>query len=568
MSRFSTVALVAYLCTISVAVYGEPSARSLYKQGQAAEARQQYEEAFLAYRQAMEKEPTDLRYRTACERVRLLSSALHLKRGNVFKEAGNTSEALSEYLRASAVDPSNAAVQQAIAGLAGIVPARQEKSDLPQLPETSKKIAAMAKPVELKPIADDAVTLHMVEDSKIIYQAIGKTVGINVLFDPEFNSKRVAVDITNVPLSEALQIVGTITGTFWKAITPNTIFVAADTRTKRMSLETQALQTFYLSNTAQQNDANELVTALRNVMDPTVKAFLVPSQNAVVMRGTPDQLLMAQKLIDDLDRAHAEVVIDVAVLTVSEDKVRNLGLQLPQTLSASLASTSTDSNAKFTLNDLAHLNAKNFQLTIGTAAANLLLTDSETRILQNPRLRATDGQKATLKIGSKIPIATGTYTTPTAASSAAVQTQFQYIDVGVNMEMQPTIHYNGDVTLKVKVEISAKTGEATISGVTEPIIGQQTVDEVIRLKEGESNLIGGLLEDQNNRDVSGTPGLGEAPFVKYLFSTQKHTLDHQEIVFLVTPHLVRTLQLDPTNLEQVDIGTSESIQLRKSHSEQ
>jgi len=149
-----------------------------------------------------------------------------------------------------------------------------------------------------------------------------------------------------------------------------------------------------------------------------------------------------------------------------------------------------------------------------------------------------------------------------------VQTQFTYIDVGVTMEMQPVIHYNGDVTLKVKVEISAKTGETTISGVTEPIISQQAVDEVIRLKEGESNLIGGLLEDQNNKDVSGTPGLGEVPLIKYLFSTQKQTLEHDEIVFLITPHLVRTMQVNPASLRQVDIGTGESIQLRKSHPEE
>jgi general secretion pathway protein D len=548
--------------------YAESSAKSFYKEGQAAETRQQYDEAFAAYRAAVKKAPTDLRYRTACERVRLLASALHLKRGNEERQAGQTSEALTEYLRASAVDPSNFAVQQAIGSLAGIAPAVPEKSDLPQLPDTSKKIASMAKPVDLKPLSDDPITLHMVEDAKTIYQAVGKTAGINVLFDPDYNPKRVAVDLTNVSLSDALQITGTLTGTFWKAITPNTIFVAADTKAKRTSLETQALETFYLANVAQANDANELQIALRNVLDPSVKIYLVSSQNAIVMRATPDQLLLAHKLIDDLDRAHAEVVIDVTVMTANKDKVRNLGLQLPQTLTAALQSTSTDSDAKFTLNDLAHLNAKNFQLTIGSAAANLLLTDNETHILQNPRLRATDGQKATLKIGSKIPVATGSYATPTAATSAAVQTQFQYLDVGVNVEMQPTVHYNGDVTLKVKIEISSQTGSTTISGVTEPIISQQVVDEVIRLKEGESNLIGGLLQEQNNKDVSGTPGLGEIPLLKYLFSTQQLTLGHDEIVFLVTPHLVRTQQVDPGSLRQVDVGTGDSIQLRKSHPEQ
>jgi general secretion pathway protein D len=254
-------------------------------------------------------------------------------------------------------------------------------------------------------------------------------------------------------------------------------------------------------------------------------------------------------------------------MQVDRDKVRNIGIQWPQTLSATLKTTSTDSNATLTLNDLANLNAKNFSLTVGTAQANLLLTDTDTQILQNPRLRAADGQKATMKIGERIPVATGSFSAPTGSSAANpyVNTQFQYIDVGVNMEMTPTIHYNGDVTLKVKVEISSQTGTTTISGVTEPIIGQQSVEEMIRLKEGESNILGGLLHEQNNRTVSGTPGLGEMPILKYLFSTQKGEVQHEETVFLITPHLVRGMQIDPLNLRQIDTGINNSIQLREVH---
>jgi general secretion pathway protein D len=195
----------------------------------------------------------------------------------------------------------------------------------------------------------------------------------------------------------------------------------------------------------------------------------------------------------------------------------------------------------------------------------MLLTDSDTQILQNPRLRATDGQKATLKIGERIPIATGSFATPTASAASAsplVNTQFQYIDIGVNMEMTPTIHYNGDVSLKIKVEISSQNGTTTISGVTEPIIGQQSVEETIRLTEGESNILGGLLQEQNNHTVSGTPGLGELPVLKYMFSTQQREVQHEEIVFLLTPHLVRSMQIDPINLRRIDTGTNSSIQLR------
>jgi general secretion pathway protein D len=544
-------------------LHASESARSLYKQGQAAEILQDYDAAFSAYRNAMLQEPSDLRYKVACERIRPMAAAQHVKRGNELKENGKFTAALTEFLRATAIDPTNMAAEQAIASLAERVsPAIPQKSDIPQLPSHQAKLASMAEPVELRAISNESITLHMVEDSRVVYEAVGKAAGINVLFDPEYVSKRISVDLINTSLLDALRIVATTSGTFWKPVTQNAIFVATDSRGKRQQLEQAAVQVFYLGNVAQQTDLNDVQTALRNVL-VEAKLYAVPSQNAIVMRGTPDQLFLTEQLIDDLDKAKPEVMIDVSVLQVDRDKVRNIGLQWPQTLSATLTTTSTASGATLTLNDLADLTAKNFSLTVGTAEADMLLTDSDTRILQNPRLRATDGQKATLKIGERIPIATGSYTYPTSTSASAAQTQFQYIDIGVNMEIQPTIHYNGDVSLKVKVEILSENGTTTISGVTEPIIGQQSVEEAIRLKEGESNILGGLLQEQNNRTVSGTPGLGEIPGLKYLFSTQKRELEHEEIVFLLTPHLVRGMQIDPRNLKQIDTGTNSVIQLRE-----
>jgi general secretion pathway protein D len=546
-------------------LYASDSARSLYKQGQTAEARQDYDAAFDAYRKAMLDDPGDLRYKASCERTRLLASAVHVKRGNELKQNGKITGALVEFLRATAIDPSNIAAEQAIESLSEHITSAPEKTDIPQLPSDRAQLASLDGPVQLKPISDEPLTLHMAEDSKIVYETAGKAAGINVLFDPEYTAKRISIDLSNTTLPDALRIIATVSGTFWKPITRNTIFVAADTRAKRQQLEQAAVQVFYLANTTQQNDLNDVQTALRNVI-VDAKLYALPSQNAIVVRGTPDQLLLAEQLIDDFDKARPEVVIDVSVLQVNRDKIRNIGLQWPQTLSATLATTSTASGATLTLNDLANLTAKNFSLTVGTAQAEALLTDSDTRILQNPRLRATDGQKADLKIGERIPIATGSFSSAAAsAASPLVNTQFQYIDVGVIMEMQPTIHYNGDVSLKVKVEISSETGSATISGVTEPIIGQQSVEETIRLKEGESNILGGLLQEQNNRTVSGTPGLGEIPGLKYLFSTQQHEVQHEEIVFLLTPHLVRGMDIDPINLRRIDTGTNNSIQLREVH---
>ena len=261
-----------------------------------------------------------------------------------------------------------------------------------------------------------------------MYQAIGKAAGINVLFDPDYVSKRIQVDLNNTTLLDALRIVGVISNTFWRPITPNTIFVAQNTRSKRTELDEQAVQTFYLANAWQQNDLNDIQTALRNVL-LQIKVYGLASQNALVVRGTPDELLLAQKIINDLDKARPEVVVDIAVLEVSKNWERTLGIQWPSSASVQLQSPTTSTTtttcptgsttctparrgrrgpARRSIN-LAHLNSNDFAVTVGAATANLLLTDSNTHILQNPRLRATDMQKATLKIGERIPIATGSF---------------------------------------------------------------------------------------------------------------------------------------------------------------
>src|SRR6202007_2720110 len=191
------------------------------------------------------------------------------------------------------------------------------------------------------------------------------------------------------------------------------------------------------------------------------------------------------------------------------------------------------------LNTLGNLNSNNVAVTISQATANLLLTDDDTRVLQNPRIRATDGQKADLKVGSKIPIATGSYQTgaATAVVSSLVNTQFQYQDVGVEIEITPAIHHNHDVTLKLKLSISQQNGFSNLSGIQEPIFSQRTVDQTIRLREGEASIMGGLLQQSLTNNFSGTPGLAQIPILKYLFSNTDKIQSQDEIVFLLIPHV-------------------------------
>ena len=581
--RFASIAALT-LCSLAGAGLHAQSANSLFKSGQNAEAREDYDAAFDFYQKANAKNPKDLTYRTALYRIRLSTSAMHVTKGRKLLQAGDEQGALAEFLHASEIDPGNEAARQEIAQIrlkSSQAPA-QPAADMPEPAGEQSELQSMAGPVMLKPVSNEPLTLHMTEDAKVIYQAIGKAAGINVLFDPDYNSKRIQVDLNNVSLMDALRIVGTMSGTFWRPITPNTVFVAQNSRIKRTELDQQAVQTFYLSNAWQQNDLNDVQTALRNVLTGA-KIYGVASQNAIVMRGTPDELLLAQQLIDDLDKARAEVVVDIAVLEVSKNWERTLGIAWPSSIgvalqppTASSSSSATGSTATTatatspTLYDLAHLKATNFAVTVGSATLNLLLSDSNTKVLQSPRIRATDDQKATMKIGSRIPIATGSYQTgaATAVVSSLVNTQFQYQDVGVNIEMTPTIHFDHDVTLKIKIEVTSQSGSVTISGVTEPILSQRVVDQVIRLREGEASILGGIQNNQQQQTWTGIPGLSSIPILKYLFGSKDNTVQNDEIVFVVVPHIVRSQELDQANLRPIDTGAGTNIDLRLTHQQQ
>jgi general secretion pathway protein D len=567
------------------------SANTDFKQGQAAEAREDYDTAFDDFQKAFNKDPRDARFKIALARVRVTASSVHVSRGRKLEQAGDSQGALSEFLHAAEIDPGNESAQQEITHL------RQKQGErapvpevgLPQPPAEAEQLQTIESPPELKPVSNEPLSLHMAQDSKIVYETVGKAAGINVMFDPDYHGTRIDVDLNNVSLLDALRIVSVMSNTFWRPVTSNTIFVAQNTPSKRRDLDEQAVQTFYLTNAWQQNDLNDVSTAIRNMMTST-KVFPVQSQNAIVMRGTPDELLLAQQLIDDLDKPRGEVVVDIAVLEVSKNWEKTLGMQWPSsfgvtlqpncsaTNSCSSSTTSTGttgttgstSGVSPTLYSLAHLNSTDFAVTVGSATLNLLLTDNNTKVLQSPRIRATDAQKATMKIGSRIPIATGSYQTgaATALVSSLVNTQFQYQDVGVNIEMTPSVHYDHDITLKIKIEVSAESGTETISGVTEPIISQRVVDQTIRLREGEASILGGIQNKQESQNWSGIPGLSAIPIIKYIFGSKDHTIQDDDIVFVVVPHIVRSQELNQANLRVIDTGLGQaSIALRYGDSE-
>jgi general secretion pathway protein D len=561
------------------------SAKSLFQKGAKAEARQDYEAAFEFYKAAYQQKPDDLRYRVPFERTRMLSAASKIKRGQKLRDQGSLQEALTVFQQALEVDPSNDLAAQEIrrteimlqkgAGggqAASTPPGRQVEED-----PLRKRLEGASSPVALAQFPDSPITaLEMTEDSKVAYETIGKLAGINVLFDPDYTSRRLSIKLKGVSLQEGLDIVALESRTFWRPVTPNTIFVAQDTQAKRRELEQNVVKTFYLGNVSGPTDLQDIVNAIRTVLE-VQRIQQIPSQSAIVIKGTPDQLALAAKMIDDIDKSKPEVIVDVWVAQVRRDKLRNLGITPPQNLTVALqgtntttgtgtGTTTTTSGGGLNFNDLQHLNSTNYTVTIDPLKAVALFSDADTKIMQNPKLRATDNEKATLTIADKIPIATGSFGTPlgigTGVGSVGVNTQFTYTDVGVKMEITPRVHPDGQVTLKTSLEISNLNGSQTIGGITQPIISTRKVEHTIRLMDGETNLLGGILEVQDTSSTGGTPFLGQIPILKYLFSSNQKEHITNELVFVLVPHIVRSQELNDLNRRAFDVGTGSGIDLR------
>ena len=590
-------ALLGFLLSLLALPALAESARSLYNKGKNAEARQNYEQAYDFYKQAYDQRPQDLSYRSAFERLRFLAGASHVHRGQLLREAGRLEEALAEFQKAADIDPSSAIAKQEVQVTNTMI--QQAKTPAPQgaVHEPSileKRLQEAGGPVELGAIPNVPINLKITEDSKVIYETVGKLAGINVLFDPDYTSKRIKVELNSVSLEEALQIVALESKTFWRAVTQNTIFVAADTPAKRKDVEQSVIKTFYLSNLSQPTELQDVVNALRQILEIS-RIQPLPSEGAIVVRGTPDQVALAGKLVGDLDKSKPEVVVDVAVMQINKDRKRTLGISPPTSATVALqpnVNTSTvinnnnngtntnngltnptvngtNGNNSINLNSLANLNATDFQVTITPATITALFSDSNTKLIQNPQIRSVDGQKASLKIGDRVPVATGSFQPGIGGVgiNPLVNTQFQYLDVGVNVDVTPRIHANGDVTLKIAMDISSVTGTSNIGGIDQPIIGQRKIEHEVRLREGEASLMGGMLEDSISKTLTGIPGLAQIPILKYLFGQTATEHSQTETVFVLIPHVVRRQVLSALNDQAIDVGTASAISLRRaSHS--
>ena len=547
---------------ISAPSYSD-QANAAYARGVHAESQNQNDAAYEAYKEAYALKPKDPKYIAAYLRSRAAAAAEHMRKGQLLRDNLKLEEALVEFQRAAEIDRSNLGAQEEMSRTATMIK-KQTQAGLAATPRPESPLSKMMEdvegPVDLEPFSDTPLTLRMTTTADNVYKTIGKLAGINVLFDLDYKPQRINIELDDVPLREALRMVAMQSKTFWRPISTKAIFVAAEGR--RKDFEDNVMTTFYLRNASTPSEIQEVVGTLKGILDIT-RIQVNPTHSAITLRGTPDQLVLAQKLVSDLDKPKAEVVIDIAVLSISRDRLRNMGTTVPTKTSIAVAAAPLGAGVV----KLGSVNKGIFSLGVPGGSFEFLMSDSNTKVLQNPQIRVLDQQKATLKIGDRIPIATGSFSAAGGVSgggiSPLVNTQFQYIDVGVNIDITPQIHSNREVTLKMVLEVSSVSGEVNIGGITQPQIGQRRIEHESRLEDGEINLVGGILQDTETQSLSGYPWLAKIPLLKYLFGQESKKRNESEIVFAITPHIVRAEEITDENLRLIDIGTGTSVGLRR-----
>jgi len=567
------------LCVgIGLFAAGCPKGGTDYSKGRKAETIEDYDAALEFYQKAVKSDPNNAAYKIRLNQTRFEAGEMHIKLGLKQRENGDLQGAAAQFQRAQNIDPSSSIASQELKKTLGMIAEQTHASESAKPASGDDGQKFMTAPPQLKPLSNVAISYKASGDAKIVFDTIGKLAGVTVIYDPDFPARRISADLNNVTLEQALEIVCLQSKAVWKPITENIILVYPDQATKRKENEEEVLKTFYLSNTVTPQDLTEILTGLRSLFD-LKRVQQLNSQNAIIVRATPDVLTLIGKVIDDIDKAKPEVVIQVEVLEARTDRMRNLGVSPGQSASIAInpnatttsgsTTTSTTTN-NTTLDTLRHLNGSDYSVTLPNFTANAVLTDTYTKIIQNPEIRSVDGQQAKLKIGDRIPIATGSFQAGVgvgAVGSAGlvnplVNTQFQYQDVGVNIDVTPRVHPNREISLKTKIEVSSVTGTSTIGGISQPIISQRVVEHDIRLKDGEAFILGGLIQRTDSRTLNGWPGFAKIPVLRYLFSSDN--IDHQEdeVLIVMIPHIVRMQDWTKENLRGIYSGSDLDVKVK------
>ena len=539
-----------------------------FARGEAAGRAGDWEAAVGFYRQALEDDPDRPDYQIALERARRAAAAMYAERGRQFEEAGQLEEALRAYQKAMEFEPSNrqlgAKAAQIDRTLRDRIEAATPRPDIDRLRQQARRTV---EPI-LSPTNPEPLIVNFVNTSlRDILTFIGNYTGINVTFDRDLQDRSVTVRMEGVSLEQALQQIMLSNGLFYRVLNERTIIVAADQTQKRQQYEEQVIRTFFISH-ADASELNQLLTALIRVAGMAIQPQISfnKTTNTITIRATAPVMQIAEKIIEANDKPRAEVMVDVQILEVSRERTKAYGLDLG-TYSAALAfspeSAPSDAAKPFNLNTISQgVSTADFYLSVPTAVVRFLESDSQTKVLAKPNLRGTEGQKLELNLGEDVPVPSTTFT-PLAGGGSNVNplTSYGYRTIGIIVSMTPRVTYDGDIILEITIENSARGQDSNIAGQNLPSFFSRKVSTKLRLRDGESNLLAGLLREDERRSLTGFPGILRLPIVKQLFSNNDKLIRQTDIVMLLTPRIVRTHDLTASDLSPIYIGTQSNMAL-------
>ncbi len=557
--RSSALALV--LAAVACA-----GARS-YQEARDEEAVGHYDLAVMSYAKALEIDPTNAQYKASLARARVKASQFHFEKGKMYRASGRYDLAVVELEQAVLLDSTNdyAATE--------LKHAREDKAKDDEERYAESKIekikkkmrGARATQILLEPSSDKPINLNFPQPKPVkqIYRALADAAGINVIFDPQLKDDNVSIVLSNIEFQKALETLLRQENHFYKVIDERTILIAADTPQNRKTYEDLVIRTFFLSNA----DVTEVANALRALLQ-TTRISVNKAENSVTLRDTADKVAVAERIVEQNDKQVAEVVVDVELLQVNTDKMIDLGLQLtPRQLSATVPAPGGTTNlgaalgaGQFSWSQLKQLNINSFGFTIPSATLTFIKDNVDAELLAKPQLRIAEGQKAQLLIGDKVPIPVTSFSTSNIAGGNVVPaTSYQYQDVGIKIEVEPRVHHNKEVTLKLMTEVSNINGVVSNNGVSQPIIGTRTISSNIRLKDGETNFLAGLYRTDKSRTQNLIPFVSDIPVVGLLFThnnTDKKTTD---LVLTLTPHIIRIPDVTEEDITPYYVGTDANI---------
>jgi general secretion pathway protein D len=525
------------------------------RNGHAAERADDYDRAVVEYTRAVKEHPDNKDAQMALQRARLRAAELHFSRGRRLAATGKLEDALLELQIASELNPSSGEVDAELrrtrTALRNRIPVAVDgKTRLEALVDRSRDF----QPAGLELPRDTHLPSSLIfreASAREVITAIARFANLNVLFDPAFRDAPITIELRDTSLEDALVSITSSTRTFYKVTAARTVTIVPDTPAKRREYEDEVVRTFYLSNA----ELKETIDLLRIVVDLRRLAG-VPGTNAITIKDTPERLSAAAKIIAAIDKARPEVVIDVQLLEVDRKRFRDFGLQIASP--SSTGPTGIDGGADvnregLTLESLRRLGQADVFVTgVPALYYRLLKSDTNTRTLASPQLRTSEGVTAQAKFGERVPVPVTTFS-PIATGGVPQQpvTSFNYETIGVNIDITPRTHHNDDISLALKVEVSNVSGTG-FGGL--PTFGSRFISTVIRLKDGETNMLAGLIRDDERHVLEGIPGLSDIPVVGRLFSRNRKETQQTDIILTLTPHIVRVLDLSEADLRPFRLG--------------